>query len=94
MSRRTASLFALLALCLTSGVVPARSSAQRPPVVVASKPFGESFLLAEMFAQLLESRGIEDASEVCKRLGDGVTAADLASGGSDSPEAVFQRLGG
>jgi len=28
------------------------------PVVVASKPFGESYLLCEMFAQLLESRGI------------------------------------
>jgi len=28
------------------------------PVVVASKPFGESYLLAEMFAQILESRGI------------------------------------
>jgi osmoprotectant transport system permease protein len=28
-----------------------------PPIVVASKPFGESFLLAEMFAQLLEARG-------------------------------------
>jgi osmoprotectant transport system permease protein len=28
------------------------------PVVVASKPFGESYLLAEMFAQLLESHGI------------------------------------
>jgi osmoprotectant transport system permease protein len=28
------------------------------PIVVASKPFGESYLLAEMFAQLLESRGI------------------------------------
>ena len=27
------------------------------PIVVASKPFGESYLLAEMFAQLLESRG-------------------------------------
>jgi osmoprotectant transport system permease protein len=27
------------------------------PVVVASKPFGESYLLCEMFAQLLESRG-------------------------------------
>lgn len=38
--------------------------AQSPPVgnaravVVASKPFGESFLLGEMFAQLLEQRGI------------------------------------
>lgn len=28
------------------------------PVVVASKPFGESYVLAEMFAQLLESAGI------------------------------------
>ena len=28
------------------------------PVVVASKPFGESYILAEMFAQLLEARGI------------------------------------
>lgn len=39
------------------------------PVVVASKPFGESFLLAEMFAQLLESRGIG----VERRLGLGAT---------------------
>src|SRR6185437_9883657 len=28
------------------------------PVVVASKPFGESYLLCEMFAQLLEAHGI------------------------------------
>ena len=28
------------------------------PVVVASKPFGESYLLAEIFAQLLEAHGI------------------------------------
>ena len=69
MSRRTAPLFPLLALCLVSGGVPARSSAQRPPVIVASKPFGESFLLAEMFAQLLESRGIA----VERRLGLGAT---------------------
>ncbi len=36
--------------------VPAPASTKRP-VVVASKPFGESYLLAEMFAQLLEARG-------------------------------------
>jgi osmoprotectant transport system permease protein len=30
----------------------------RTPFVVASKPFGESYLLAEMFAQVLEARGI------------------------------------
>jgi osmoprotectant transport system permease protein len=39
------------------------------PVVVASKPFGESFLLAEMFAQLLEARGFR----VDRRLGLGAT---------------------
>ncbi|MEP6618378.1 MAG: glycine betaine ABC transporter substrate-binding protein [bacterium] len=32
--------------------------APRTAIVVASKPFGESYLLCEMFAQLLESRGI------------------------------------
>ena len=51
--------------------------AQRPtapapaarPVVVASKPFGESYLLAEMFAQLLEARG----EQVERRPGLGAT---------------------
>jgi osmoprotectant transport system permease protein len=41
--------------------VAAPSAAQREsarPVIVASKPFGESFLLAEIFSQLLEARGI------------------------------------
>ena len=35
-------------------------AAQQPQraVVVASKPFGESYLLAELFAQVLESRGL------------------------------------
>ena len=36
----------------------AQPDASRTPVVVASKPFGESYLLAEVFAQLLESHGI------------------------------------
>jgi osmoprotectant transport system permease protein len=40
------------------------------PVVVASKPFGESYLLAEMFAQLLEARGVR----VDRRPGLGATA--------------------
>lgn len=34
------------------------STSQNRPVVVASKPFGESYLLCEMFAQLLEARGL------------------------------------
>jgi osmoprotectant transport system permease protein len=36
---------------------PNEQQGQRP-VVVASKPFGESYLLAEMFAQLLEEHGV------------------------------------
>ncbi len=53
-------LLALLG-ALPSGARPARAQPPRPdprPVVVASKPFGESYVLAELFAQLLEGRGI------------------------------------
>jgi osmoprotectant transport system permease protein len=32
-------------------------SAEAAPIVIGSKPFAESFILAEMFAQLLEARG-------------------------------------
>lgn len=39
------------------------------PVVVGSKPFGESYLLAEMFSQLLEARGLS----VTRRPGLGAT---------------------
>jgi osmoprotectant transport system permease protein len=39
-------------------LLTAQPAAAQRPVVVASKPFGESYLLAEMFAQLLEARGI------------------------------------
>jgi osmoprotectant transport system permease protein len=39
-------------------VAPMPVSAQERPIVVASKPFGESYLLAEMFAQLLEAHDI------------------------------------
>lgn len=48
------------------------SSAQPPsarPVVVASKPFGESYILAEIFAELLEARGVR----VDRRPGLGAT---------------------
>ncbi len=44
-------------------------------VVVASKPFGESFILAEMFAQLLESRGFT----VTRRPGMGATEVAFAA---------------
>jgi osmoprotectant transport system permease protein len=47
--------------------VPAQR--ENRPVVVASKPFGESYLLCEMFGQLLESRGLS----VDRRPGLGAT---------------------
>src|SRR5919199_6970117 len=45
------------------------------PLVVASKPFGESYLLAEMFAQLLEARGFA----VERRPGLGATEVAFAA---------------
>jgi osmoprotectant transport system permease protein len=51
----------------TSRVAPVQPD--RYPVVVASKPFGESYLLCEMFAQLLEAHGIA----VTRRPGLGAT---------------------
>ncbi|HEX3867892.1 MAG TPA: glycine betaine ABC transporter substrate-binding protein [Gemmatimonadaceae bacterium] len=57
---------ALVALLLQS-TSPATATTR--PVVVASKPFGESYLLAEMFAQLLEARGLR----VDRRPGLGAT---------------------
>ncbi|HUX34782.1 MAG TPA: glycine betaine ABC transporter substrate-binding protein [Gemmatimonadaceae bacterium] len=58
----------LLALLFALAFQTGDSTAPRP-VVVASKPFGESYVLAEMFAQLLEARGMA----VDRRLGLGAT---------------------
>ena len=52
-----AAALQLLALCSEPAVAQVVPNEQRP-IIVASKPFGESYLLAEVFAQLLESRGI------------------------------------
>ncbi len=60
---------AILWLGLAQVLCPVATRAQQTPVIVASKPFGESFLLAEMFAQLLESRGLA----VERRFGLGAT---------------------
>ena len=57
---------ALLPLLLAAHVTQAQPATS---VIVASKPFGESYLLAEMFAQLLEARGIR----VDRRPGLGAT---------------------
>jgi osmoprotectant transport system permease protein len=56
------------------GLTPALR-AQTRAVVVASKPFAESYLLAEMFSELLEARGIT----VVRRPGLGATAIAFAA---------------
>jgi osmoprotectant transport system permease protein len=65
---------AALALLLVPAALPAQREPPRP-VVVASKPFGESYLLAELFAQLLEARGIA----VERRPGLGATEIAFAA---------------
>jgi osmoprotectant transport system permease protein len=66
---------ALAAALAGPGWAPAPQAGPPPrPVVVASKPFAESYLLAEIFAQLLEARGFS----VARRPGLGAT--ELAFG--------------
>ena len=61
---------AMLLLALVAGSLPLFAQTTRDrPIVVASKPFGESYLLAELFAQVLESRAID----VDRRPGLGAT---------------------
>jgi osmoprotectant transport system permease protein len=63
-------------LALVSAGTPLIASAQvERPVVVASKPFAESFVLAEIFAQLLEARGFT----VDRRPGLGATEIAFAA---------------
>jgi osmoprotectant transport system permease protein len=56
---------------VAAAVISAMQAAEPPQraVVVASKPFGESYVLAEMFSQLLEARGLR----VDRRPGLGAT---------------------
>ncbi len=61
---------AVTAVCALGSPIPIRSqAASDAPVIVATKPFAESFILGEMFAQLLEARGVE----VDRRPGLGAT---------------------
>jgi osmoprotectant transport system permease protein len=62
--KRIARSLSLMALA-TASSISSQSTPREPsahseyrPIIVASKPFGESYLLCEMFAQLLESRGL------------------------------------
>ncbi|HEV2181305.1 MAG TPA: glycine betaine ABC transporter substrate-binding protein, partial [Gemmatimonadaceae bacterium] len=75
--RRPVAAIAMAALLVPNGAAarPAHTPPAGRPVVVASKPFGESYLLAEMFAQLLESRGMA----VDRRPGLGATEVAFAA---------------
>ena len=66
---RLAGLRGGLALLAGFSTIAGAQDLPARPIVVASKPFGESFLLAEMFAQLLEARHFT----VDRRLGLGAT---------------------
>jgi osmoprotectant transport system permease protein len=63
------------ALALALSVVMAQDAPPARPIVVASKPFGESYILCEMFAQLLEARGFR----VDRRPGLGATEIAFAA---------------
>jgi osmoprotectant transport system permease protein len=62
-------VIAAAALSLSAASSPRVEAQASRSIVVASKPFGESYLLAEMFSQLLESRGFR----VDRRPGLGAT---------------------
>ena len=66
MMRRILATLCLLTPC---AALPQSTPPNAQAIVVASKPFGESYLLAELFAQVLESRGIR----VDRRPGLGAT---------------------
>ncbi|MEO7503128.1 MAG: glycine betaine ABC transporter substrate-binding protein [Gemmatimonadaceae bacterium] len=59
-TRRAISLLLLVIALVGTSQSKSYGQSRQPnaPVVVASKPFGESFILAELFAQLIERRGL------------------------------------
>jgi osmoprotectant transport system permease protein len=71
--RQAVRLVAVLAAASVAGGAQAQREGAASPrpaaVVIGSKPFGESYLLAELFAQLLEARGLP----VTRRFGLGGT---------------------
>lgn len=73
MSARASIVPVALVLVAVTGPAAAQTASPagdaRRPVVVGSKPFGESYLLAEIFAQTMEARGLQ----VTRRFGLGGT---------------------
>lgn len=70
-----AAVAVFMAVPPASGQEPPAGDRPGPPIVVATKPFAESYLLGEMFAQLLESRGYA----VDRRPGLGATEIAFAA---------------
>ena len=70
---RPATMKTVVALVL--GISLAQGAPRERPIIVASKPFGESYILCEMFAQLLEARGFR----VDRRPGLGATEIAFAA---------------
>jgi Periplasmic glycine betaine/choline-binding (lipo)protein of an ABC-type transport system (osmoprotectant binding protein) len=69
-SRLSPVVLAIVAAWLiTASASEAQNAQDSGAIVVASKPFGESFILTEMFSQLLEARGFS----VTRRPGMGAT---------------------
>ena len=64
-----------IAVALALAVALAQDAPRARPIVIASKPFGESYILCEMFAQLLEARGFR----VDRRPGLGATEIAFAA---------------
>jgi glycine betaine/choline ABC-type transport system substrate-binding protein len=93
----TARWMAACALALAAGSSTAAAQTRvtagadrGAPIRIGSKPFGESYLLGEMFAQLLEARGFT----ADRRLGLGateiapITAEGCMSERHDSPGSL------
>ncbi len=74
---------------LAPRVAMAQRASASARVVVASKPFGESYLLAEMFAQLLESGGIA----VTRRPGLGATEIAFSALRTDAIDVYPEYVG-
>jgi osmoprotectant transport system permease protein len=74
---------------LSAQAATASAPAPARPVVIASKPFGESYLLTEMAAQLLEARGIAAA----RRPGLGATEVAFAALRSDAIDVYPEYTG-
>lgn len=79
----------LLFVLITATNLGAQPSTPRRPVTIASKPFGESYILAEMFAQLLESHRIP----VTRRFGFGATEVAIGALKSGAIDAYPEYTG-